>query len=182
MIHPDWLTPLKDTVSSYRNTIYKTIDQLTDQELFVRPSSKTNSVAVILRHLGGNLKSRWSDFLSTDGEKPERDRDAEFTDWPGDRSSLLEYFESGWRQLEAALESIDEEVARRTVFIRGEPHTVAQALVRSITHLSYHVGQITLVARLVHSGDWKWITIAPGDSAAHNKRTWGSAATPKHSK
>jgi len=173
MTQPDWLTPLKETVASYRNIIQKTIEQLSDEELFTRPSSLTNSVAVILRHLGGNLRSRWSDFLTTDGEKPDRDRDTEFADWSGDRASLIEYFNYGWRQLETALESIDSETAKKTIFIRGEPHTVAQALIRSITHLSYHVGQITLVARLVHSGDWKWVTIAPGESAAHNKRVWG---------
>jgi uncharacterized damage-inducible protein DinB len=154
-----------------------TIQQLTDEELFARPSSAVNSVAIILRHLGGNLSSRWTDFLTTDGEKSDRNRDQEFMDWEGDRQSLMDYFNRGWKTFESALESLQDKDADRTIYIRGEAHSIAQALLRSITHLTYHVGQITMIARTVHQGPWRWLTIAPGDSASHNQRTWGTAAS-----
>jgi hypothetical protein len=134
-------------------------------------------VAIILRHLGGNLLSRWTDFLTTDGEKPDRNRDQEFMDWDGDRESLQASFNSGWDALTNAIKQIDETTIDRPVFIRGEQHSVAEALMRSLTHLSYHVGQIALIARLVHEGEWRWLTIPPGNSAQHNRQTWGTAAS-----
>lgn len=101
-----WLESIKETVSSYREMILETIEQLSDQELVQRPGAEFNSVAVLLRHLSGNLQSRWTDFLTTDGEKPDRDRDREFMDWEGDRSSLMAYFEQGWTALESAIDCI----------------------------------------------------------------------------
>lgn len=172
-----WLYPIHETVTSYRRMIDATLDQLTDAELFARPAPDINSVAVILRHLGGNLRSRWTDFITTDGEKPDRDRDREFLDWDGDRISLIQYFNSGWDALLGALESIDEENIAATIHIRGEPHTIPQAITRSVTHVSYHVGQIAIIARMVHDGEWRWLTIAPGSSAEHNAKTWGTVAS-----
>lgn len=168
---------MRATVASYRQMIDGVTGQLTDAELFARPAEGINSVAVILRHLGGNLRSRWTDFLTTDGEKPDRDRDAEFTDWDGDRQSLMDHFERGWKAFEQALETINDENIGATILIRGELHTVAQALARSVAHLSYHVGQIAIIARMVHRGEWRWLTVAPGASALHNERTWGTAAS-----
>ena len=172
-----WIDTVRATISSYRKMIDATIEQLTDEELFLRPAPKINSVAVILRHLGGNLRSRWTDFLTTDGEKPDRDRDTEFQDWEGDRQSLISHFESGWRALVEAIESLDDENIRQTIQIRGESHTIPQALTRSLTHITYHVGQIAIVGRLVHRGEWKWLTVAPGASAQFNKDTWGTSAS-----
>jgi uncharacterized damage-inducible protein DinB len=172
-----WLSTIRATVVSYRQMIDGITGQLTDAELFARPAAGINSVAVILRHLGGNLRSRWTDFLTTDGEKPDRDRNAEFTDWDGDRQSLMDHFERGWKAFEQALETIDDENASETILIRGEPHTVAQALARSVAHLAYHVGQIAIIARTVHRGQWLLLTVAPVASALHNERTWGTAAS-----
>lgn len=172
-----WLAAMRETVTSYRRMIDATVDQLTDDELFARPAPDMNSAAVILRHLGGNLRSRWTDFLTTDGEKPDRDRDTEFLDWDGDRSSLIQYFDSGWDALRRALEATDENCINTTIYIRGEPHTIPQAMTRSVTHLTYHVGQIAMIARMVHKGDWQWLTIAPGASAKHNDKTWGTRAS-----
>jgi uncharacterized damage-inducible protein DinB len=172
-----WLDAMRETVKSYRRMIDATIAQLTDAELHSRPTEDFNSVAIILRHLGGNLQSRWTDFLTTDGEKPDRNRDAEFLDWDGDRQSLMEYFERGWSALVNAIESIDAENVGQTILIRGEPHTIAQALTRSVTHLTYHGGQIVMIARMVHDGEWRWLTIAPGLSGDHNNRTWGTKAS-----
>ena len=172
-----WLTALRETVTSYRRMIDGTVAQLTDAEIARRPTDDVNSVAVILRHLGGNLLSRWTDFLASDGEKPDRNRDMEFSDWEGDRDSLIEYFDRGWTALLAAIDSIDSTNIHQLIYIRGEPHTLTQALLRSLTHMSYHVGQIAMVARLVHTGQWQWLTIAPGQSSVHNQSTWGSPAS-----
>ncbi|MBT5019522.1 MAG: DUF1572 family protein [Planctomicrobium sp.] len=171
----DWLGLLRNTVASYREMIDRTIEQLSDDELFARPAPGMNSVAIVLRHLGGNLQSRWTDFLTTDGEKSSRNRDTEFEDWDGDRESLLRFFNQGWNALTTALDSINDGNVGNVIEIRGEPHSIPQALVRSITHLTYHVGQIAMTARMVHRGNWNWLTVAPNESKQHNERTWGTA-------
>ena len=176
-MHQPWVNAISQTVSSYRQIIDATLVQLTDAELRARPAENINSVAVLLRHLGGNLRSRWTDFLTTDGEKPDRDRDSEFEDWQGDRGSLMAFFDSGWDALTNAIRELDTSVVSETVYIRGEPHSVPQALARSVTHLAYHVGQIVMIARMVHEGEWKWLTIAPGKSSKHNEQTWGTSAS-----
>lgn len=168
-----WLKATQETIHAYRRMIDGAIHQLTDDELWIRPTPETNSVAIILRHLGGNLRSRWTDFLTTDGEKPDRDRDREFCDWQGDRVSLMSWFNDGWKALETAIDSIDDNNINQTIFVRGEPHTIPQAILRSLTHLSYHVGQILLIARTVHEGPWTWLSIAPGQSTQHNHANWG---------
>ncbi|MEP3479710.1 MAG: DUF1572 family protein [Fuerstiella sp.] len=172
-----WLNTMRETIVSYRRMIDATAEQLTDDELFKRPAPTANSVAIIMRHLGGNLRSRWTDFLTSDGEKPDRDRDREFLDWTGDRDSLLSHFNRGWDALSEAIESLDDHNIHQTILIRGEPHTIPQALTRSITHITYHVGQIAIVARLVHEGDWRWLTVAPGRSKDFNQQTWGTSAS-----
>jgi uncharacterized damage-inducible protein DinB len=172
-----WIAATMETVDGYRRMIDAAVDQLSDEEFSKRPGPELNSVAVILRHLGGNLLSRWTDFFTTDGEKPDRNRDLEFTDWPGDRASLLAYFDSGWQAMRSALSGLTSEDLAESVNIRGESQTVPQAIQRSLTHTSYHVGQILLVARLVHEGSWRWLTIPPGGSAQHNQQTWGTAAS-----
>ena len=172
-----WINAVRESVAGYRKMVDAAVVQLTDEELNRRPSIECNSVAIIMRHLAGNLQSRWTDFLTSDGEKPNRNRDAEFTDWQGDRESLMRYFDAGWKTLDDAIDLIATIDASQTILIRGEKHSVADALVRSVTHLSYHVGQIHLIARGVHDGIWKWTTIAPGKSGEHNATTWGTSAS-----
>lgn len=172
-----WIQSICETVDSYRRMIDQTVQQLTDEELHARPAPGINSVAILLRHLGGNLRSRWTDFLTTDGEKPDRDRDREFEDWDGDRASLTKHFDAGWHALQAAIDSLDAQTLTQQITIRGEQTSVPNALIRSLTHLTYHVGQITMTARQVHAGDWKWLTIAPGHSSQFNEATSGSAAS-----
>jgi hemoglobin len=145
--------------------------QLSDGEFFRQPGERSNSVAVIVKHLGGNLKSRWTDFLISDGDKPWRDRDAEFVIGPDDtRERLLAAWEEGWAALFGALAGLREEDLLKRVTIRGEAHTVLQAADRAVTHAAYHAGQILYVARLVKEGDWEWITVPPGQSAAVKAR------------
>jgi uncharacterized damage-inducible protein DinB len=172
-----WISAVLETIDSYRRMIDGAVEQLSDEELRRRPAEGINSVAVILRHLAGNLNSRWTQFLTTDGEKPTRDRDAEFVDWPGTRPALDRYFTVAWQIWRHAIASLSEEDLEKTVTIRGEPHTVPQAIERSLTHTAYHVGQIMLVARLVHAGEWKWLTVPPGHSQQHNEQTWATAAS-----
>lgn len=169
-----WTAALWESAVSHRRMIDGTLVQLSDEEFFRRPAPQINSVAVILRHLGGNLASRWTDFLTTDGEKPTRNRDEEFADWPGDRASLMGYFDAGWQQLLTALDEAAALDPMTPIFIRGESQTLASALIRSLTHTSYHVGQISLIARTVHEGSWQWLTIGPGESQRHNEQTWGT--------
>lgn len=172
-----WLVATLEVVDGYRRMIDAAVVQLDDDELSRRPAEGINSVAVILRHVGGNLQSRWTDFLTADGEKPTRNRDSEFEDWSGDRASLLSFFDAGWQIMRASLVALSADDLTKEVTIRGEPHTVQLAIQRSLTHTAYHVGQIMLISRSVHSGGWKWLTIPPGGSAQHNQKTWGTAAS-----
>lgn len=172
-----WIESSVETIAGYRRMIDAALNQLSDTEFFARPSSDVNSVAIVIRHLAGNLHSRWTDYLTTDGEKPDRDRDCEFEEWQDDRDSLMEYFNSGWACLESAIGGLNDDSVAMTIQIRGEDHSVPDAVMRSLTHVSYHVGQILIIARLVHHGKWNWLTVAPGASAEHNRNTWGTAAS-----
>jgi uncharacterized damage-inducible protein DinB len=166
-----WLAAVLETIDSHRRMIDGAVKQLSDEELRQHPAEGINSVAIILRHVAGNLHSRWTDFLTTDGEKPTRNRDEEFADW------LERYFDNAWQVFRHSIESLTEDELTKSVTIRGEAHTVPQAVERSLTHTAYHVGQIMLVARLVHIGEWKWLTIRPGGSRQHNEQTWGTSAS-----
>src|SRR6188472_4158240 len=172
-----WTNAVLETIDSHRRLIDGAVKQLNDEEFFARPAKGVNSVANILRHLGGNLLSRWTDFLTTDGEKPSRNRDTEFEDWPVDRASLMAFFNSGWQACRNSIESLTSDEFEKSVVIRGEPHTVPQAIQRSMTHTAYHVGQIMLIARSIHDGDWQWLTIRPGGTRQHNQQTWGTPAS-----
>ena len=121
-----WLDVAASTVASYRRMIDATVEQLSDAELHTRPAPNINSVAIILRHLGGNLRSRWTDFLTTDGEKPDRDRETEFLDWDGDRDSLIALFDSGWHALTSAIRQIDDANINEPIYIRGERLSLAK--------------------------------------------------------
>ncbi|OJW19383.1 MAG: hypothetical protein BGO49_08620 [Planctomycetales bacterium 71-10] len=146
--------------------------QLPDEKLRIALDPNTNSIAVVMKHVAGNLRSRWTDFLTTDGEKPWRDRDAEFVDAFADRDELSACWESGWRALFDALSALSPADLARTVTIRGEPHSVPLAIQRSLAHCGYHVGQIVLTARILAGDDWKTITIPRGGSANFNQRAW----------
>lgn len=151
----------------------RAIAQLTDAQLRESPHAELNSIAVIVKHMAGNMRSRFTDFLTSDGEKPWRDRDGEFVDDFADRAAMLECWERGWRCLFEALLPLTTADLARTVTIRGEPHTVALAVARSLAHLSYHTGQIVLLARMMSLRDgtaWRTLTIPRGGSKEHNER------------
>lgn len=140
---------------------------LDDADFFRRPAPHVNSVAIIVKHLAGNLRSRWTEFLTTDGEKPDRDRDNEFAVVDDDtRAALSAAWEQGWQTLFDSLNSLTAADLARTVTIRGEPHSVEQAILRALLHVAYHTGQILYLVRMFRP-ESSWLTIAPGQSREH---------------
>ena len=143
--------------------------QLSDEQFFAVPSPGDNSIAIIVKHVGGNLISRWTDFLTTDGEKPGRDRDREFRiDRDDDRGRLMQVWSRGWTTLFNALEPLKDVDMSRVVLIRGESMTALQAVNRQLTHYAYHVGQIVYVAKHHRGEEWRSLSIPPGRSAEFN--------------
>jgi hypothetical protein len=168
-----WIEGALKALRSNKDWADKAIAQVADEKLRASLDPNTNSIAVIMKHVAGNLLSRWTDFLATDGEKPWRNRDDEFVDTFVTRDELIVYWDSGWKRLLDTLESLAPDDLARTVTIRGEPHSVPLAIERSLAHSAYHVGQIILIARILAGDHWTTITIPRGASAAFNERVWG---------
>lgn len=156
------------TFRSYKKLGEKAFEQLNDEEFFAQIDEESNSVAVIIKHMAGNMISRWTDFLTTDGEKPDRHRDAEFVAGEETRDEIMARWERGWRAVFAAIEPLQAEDVTRTVFIRGEAHTVVKAIDRQIAHYAYHVGQIVFLAKHLKSKDWKSLSVPRNRSAEFN--------------
>ena len=153
--------------SKYRALAEAALAQMDDAAFFAAPGPDENSLALLVKHVAGNQRSRWTDFLTTDGEKPDRQRDEEFERRPDDtRAALMARWDDGWRRLFAALEPLTEADLPRSVTIRGEPHTVLQATARQLTHYAYHVGQIAALARHHAGGRWKSLSVPRGQSHA----------------
>ena len=145
------------------------IEQLDDGQLCQATGDGSNSIATIVWHVSGNLESRFTDFLEADGEKPWRDRDSEFLQRKVTRAELLEKWEKGWSVLFEALAGLNDEQLQEVVTIRGVPLSVADALHRSLAHAAYHVGQIVFLAKELRGGEWRYLSIPPGESAAYNE-------------
>jgi hypothetical protein len=151
----------------HRTLAERALHDLDDNAFFARPAPHVNPVAMIVKHLAGNLLSRWTDFLATDGEKPTRDRDGEFILTPLDtRERLMHHWSRGWDVLLETAGNLTDADLAKTITIRGEPHTVYQALIRALTHIAYHTGQVLYLVRLFKPNA-PWQTIPPGQSAAH---------------
>lgn len=153
--------------------------QITDEQLYELLDEDANSIAVLMKHLAGNMKSRWTDFLSADGEKPWRNRDGEFERPPATRKALLQLWQEGWACLFEALESLTDADLNRTVTIRGEAHSVLQAMHRQTTHCAYHCGQIVLLAKHFQHAHWKPLTIPRGKSAEFNAKVRSGKASQR---
>ena len=154
----------------YRSMAERALAQVDDDGFFAQPGPETNSLAVIVKHIAGNLRSRWTDFLTTDGEKPDRNRDTEFALADGDtRAALMERWAASWALVAEQLAPLTDADLARTVVIRWEPLTVLSALQRQLTHAAYHVGQITMLARH-YAPDWRSLSIPVGESDAYNAR------------
>lgn len=154
---------------SYKKLAERAIEQVSDEDFFAQIDKESNSIAVIVKHIAGNLHSRWRNFLTTDGEKPDRDRDTEFEMTGDARESLMQFWETGWRTLFENVEPMSHQDFARTVTIRGEPHTVIEAINRQLTHYSYHIGQIVFLAKHLKSSEWKNLSVPRNRSSDFNK-------------
>lgn len=153
----------------YKQLGEKTFDQLTDQQLFYKENEELNSIANIVFHLYGNMMSRWTDFLVSDGEKSFRNRDQEFEDILGSREELLKRWEEGWSCLFTALDSIKAEHTDQLVYIRNIGHSIVEAINRQLCHYAYHIGQIVLIGKTIKKSNWKSLSIPRGKSVEYNK-------------
>ena len=163
---------VKDFINEYaryRSIGDKAMVQVPDDELNKVLGADNNSIAMIVRHISGNLISRFTDFLTSDGEKPWRDRDSEFADVKYDRQAVERMWTQGWDVLESELSRLREEHLQQHVYIRGKALTVHEALCRSLAHASYHVGQIVFLARILNDGSWQSMSIPKGRSREYNK-------------
>lgn len=172
MAHTLTTSYLEDSLAVFRQ--YKrmaegAMAQATDDQLFAVLDAEMNSIAVIVKHMTGNMRSRWTDFLASDGEKPDRNRDGEFMDPPSTREALLKSWEEGWACVFRALEPLSEGDLTRTVTIRGEPHSVMQAINRQIAHYACHIGQIVLLAKHFQHQNWKSLSVPRNRSAEYNR-------------
>jgi uncharacterized damage-inducible protein DinB len=154
----------------YKKLAERAMEQVKDEQLTAVLDSQMNSIAIIVKHMAGNMRSRWTDFLTTDGEKPDRNRDTEFVDAPVSRDAIQKTWEEGWQTLFNALSPLSEADLGRTVLIRGEPHSVMQAMNRQIAHYAYHCGQIVLLAKHFQADEWKSLSVPRGKSAEFNKK------------
>jgi hypothetical protein len=163
---------LSDAIKSFRNykkLAERAMAQVSDEEFFRQIDPESNSIAVIVKHITGNQRSRWRDFLTADGEKPDRDRDTEFELTTETRESLMQYWEAGWQTLFDAIEPLTSEDFEKTITIRGEPHTIVEAVNRQLTHYAMHVGQIVFLAKHLKAADWKTLSVPRRQSAQFNQ-------------
>jgi Protein of unknown function (DUF1572) len=152
----------------YKTLGDKSFLQLSEDQIFWQFNEESNSVAVIVKHISGNMLSRWTDFLSEDGEKPWRKRDEEFVNSFSTKDEVLEYWESGWKCLFQALDQINDENLYSIIYIRNEAHTVLDAVLRQLAHYPYHIGQIVYIAKMMKDQDWKTLSIARNKSEDFN--------------
>lgn len=164
----------------YKGLGEKAMAQMNDEALIEMANEDSNSVAIIVKHLWGNMLSRWTDFLTTDGEKPWRQRDAEFDNDVKTREDIMRKWEEGWQCLFAALESITDEDLERIIYIRNEGHTILEAINRQIAHYAYHVGQIVYIAKLYSNHNWKTLSIARNASAQYNEGKFSQEKGVRH--
>jgi hypothetical protein len=154
----------------YKKLAERAMDQVTDEQLFATLDGEANSIAIIVKHMSGNMLSRWTDFLTTDGEKPNRNRDGEFEEPPATRDALLATWEAGWACLFAALQPLNDADLARTITIRGEAHSVLQAINRQLAHYPHHIGQIVLLAKHFAGDRWQTLSVPRKGSAEFNRK------------
>jgi hypothetical protein len=173
---------LKDSVAIfryYKKLADRAMQQVTDEQLFATLDEEANSIALVVKHMAGNMRSRWTDFPAADGEKPGRNRDLEFVDPPATRKELLEAWEEGWARLFGALEPLSDADLGRTATIRGEAHSVMQTINRQVAHYAYHVGQIVLLAKHLAGDRWQSLSVPRNKSAEFNRRVAAGEASQR---
>ena len=154
----------------YKKLAERAMAQVSDEQLFATLDPEANSIAIVVKHMSGNMRSRWTDFLTSDGEKPTRNRDSEFVDPASTRAALLADWEDGWSRVFSALEPLTDDDLDRTVTIRGEAHSVMQAINRQVAHYPHHVGQIVLLAKHFAGDRWQSLSVPRNQSAEFNRR------------
>ena len=160
----DFLAVVLSELRKQKKMAEKVFDQLEDQDFYYVPDEESNSIAVIIKHMAGNMRSRWTDFLTTDGEKPDRHRDTEFVEQDMTLEQLLEVWNAGWQCVFDAIEPLDETQLLQTVYIRRVPHTVVKAILRQLGHYAHHVGQIAYIGKHLRGDQWASLSIPRGKS------------------
>ncbi len=176
----EYLGSIKKQFEYYKSVGEKTFNQLDEKDFFWQPNEQSNSIAIIVNHLGGNMKSRWTDFLISDGEKEWRNRDLEFESVIKTKEEVLEKWNEGWKCLFAALNSINNENFNSEIFIRNQSHSILEAINRQFAHYSYHIGQIVYVGRMIKGDQWKSLTIPKGKSSDFNKAKFSKGKHDGH--
>jgi uncharacterized damage-inducible protein DinB len=162
---------LSDAIQSFRNykkLAERALEQVSDEEFFKQIDEESNSLAIIVKHIAGNLKSRWTHFLTSDGEKDFRDRDSEFIAEGDTRESLMAFWEEGWEIIFNELGALKAEDFSKTITIRQQSHTICEAINRQLTHYAYHIGQVTFLAKHFRSTDWKNLSVPKNKSSQFN--------------
>jgi len=182
-----YLDDARQTFRDYKKLAERAFAQISDEDFFKTLDEETNSIAVNMKHMAGNMISRWTDFLTTDGEKPERDRDIEFVMLPGTtKDEMVAYWEKGWRCVFDAIEPLPPEDLMRTAMIRGQEHTVVQMINRQLAHYAYHTGQIVFLAKHFKSNEWQSLSVPRNKSAEFNahleQKMKESSATPRENR
>ena len=165
----EFLTSVKQNIEFLISKGERTINQLNYDELHWIPNEESNSIAILVKHLHGNMLSRWTDFLTTDGEKSTRERDAEFEGGYISRDELVQSWESGWDQFIKTVESLQDEDLHRTVYLRGEAFTAMQLIQDELVHYAMHIGQMIYIGKLVKNNEWQTISIPKGQSKEYNE-------------
>ena len=173
----NYLESIKKQFEFYKLLGEKTIAQLPDEKLYWQYNKESNSIAIIVKHLWGNMLSRWTDFLTSDGEKQWRERDAEFENNINSREELLAKWDEGWKCLFDAINPITNEDLEKEIFIRNMGHSVTEAINRQLAHYAYHVGQIVFIGKMICNEDWVSLSIPRGDSKTYNEEKF---SRPKH--
>ena len=158
-MNKEYLTSVTKIFLQYKKIAENAMGQLKPEQLFLQPNENSNSIAVVVKHMAGNMISRWTDFFTADGEKPNRNRDSEFENDINDKELLMKRWEQGWNVFLDALTAIKPEDLQRTVYIRGEAHTAMEAVNRQMAHYSYHVGQIVYAAKMLKNEEWNTLSI-----------------------
>ena len=171
----DYLPNTLKLLRYYKQLGERTFEQLEDVELFWQPNKDTNSIAILVNHLSGNMLSRWTNFLTEDGEKDWRNRDQEFENKIRDRKELYDRWNVGWTCFLRTLESIGDDDLNKTIYIRHEPQSVADAIQRQLAHYSMHVGQIVLLGKMQKGANWQSLSIPKGQSIAYNQKKQNQA-------
>jgi len=165
----NYVSDAVSTFRSYKTLAEKALAQISDEEFFLSPDEESNSPAILVKHIAGNQRSRWRNFLTEDGEKPDRNRDSEFVEAGQTRDHVMEAWEQGWTLLFETLEGIGPEDLSRKVLIRTQQHTVIEAINRQLTHYAYHVGQVVYACKAIRKSDWNTLSVPRNRSAAFNE-------------